>query len=127
MDHAVQDGQLALPIFEPLVNHGLQQIHVRPWVGDEEKIRRGRRPAPEAWDNWPYVETHPAHTYAGLFFDIDKPELWEYEVDGPCPNWQIRKDGLQPTYHVAYMSLFRIYRPVNWEFFRIYPPDFQGH
>ena len=51
MDHAVQDGQLALPIFEPLVNHGLQQIHVRPWVGDEEKIRRGRRPAPEAWDN----------------------------------------------------------------------------
>ena len=99
MDHAVQDGQLALPIFEPLVDHGLQQIDVRPWVGDEEKIRRGRRPAPEAWDNWPYVETHPAHTY---FFDIDEPDRWEYEVDGPCPNWQIRKEGLQTTYHVAY-------------------------
>ena len=101
-DNAVLDGQLALPLFEPLVEHGLQQIHVRPWVGDEEKIRRGRRPAPAAWDNWPYVETHPAHTYAGLFFDIDKPDRWEYEVDGPCPNWQIRKDGLRPTYHVAY-------------------------
>ena len=42
--HAVQDGQLALPIFEPLVDHGLQQIHVRPWVGDEEK--NSPRPAP---------------------------------------------------------------------------------
>ena len=27
---------------------------------------------------------------------------WEYEVDGPCPNWQIVKNGLQPTYHAAY-------------------------
>ena len=94
--------QLHLPLFEPLVGHGLQQIHYRPWVGDEEKIRRGRKPAPEAWEDWPYVETHPPHVYAGLFFDIDKPDRWEYEVDGPCPNWQIRKDGLKPTYHVAY-------------------------
>ena len=100
--NAVPDAQLNLPLFEPLVDHGLQQIHVRPWVGDEEKIRRGRRPAPEAWDQWPYVESHPPHTYAGLFFDIDKPDRWEYEVDGPCPNWQIRKEGLQTTYHVAY-------------------------
>ncbi len=74
----------------------------RPWVGDEEKIRRGRRPAPDAWDNWPYVESHPPHTYAGMFFDIDEPDRWEFEVDGPCPNWQIRKDGPRPTYHVAY-------------------------
>ena len=72
-NNAALDGQLALPLFEPLVEHGLQQLHHRPWVGDEEKIRRGRRPAPEAWDAWPYVETHPAHTYAGLFFDIDEP------------------------------------------------------
>ena len=98
----VQNQQLYLPLFEPLVEHGLQQIHHWPWVSDEEKIRRGRRPAPEAWDNWPYVESHPAHTYAGLFFDIDNPETWEYEVDGPCPNWQIRKEGLRTTYHVAY-------------------------
>ena len=41
--------QLQLPLFEPLVGHGLQQIHHRPWVGDEEKIRRGRKPAQEAW------------------------------------------------------------------------------
>ena len=101
-NNAALDGQLALPLFEPLVEHGLQQLHHRPWVGDEEKLRRGRRPAPEAWDAWPYVETHPAHTYAGLFFDIDEPDRWVYEVDGPCPNWQIRKDGLRPTYHVAY-------------------------
>ena len=53
--------QLALPLFEPLVDHGLQQIHPRPWVSGEDKYRRGRRPAPEAWDNWPYVETHPLH------------------------------------------------------------------
>ena len=95
-------SQMYLPLFEPLVDHGLQQIHPRPWVGDEEKIRRGRRPAPEAWDKWPYIETHPAHTYAGLFFDIDDSLKWEYEVDGPCPNWQIRKDGIRTTYHVAY-------------------------
>ena len=101
--NAVPDGQqLALPIFEPLVDHGLQQLHPRPWVGDEAKIRRGRRPAPEAWDNWPYVESHPPHVYAGMFFDIDQPDRWDYEVDGPCPNWQIRKDGPNPTYHVAY-------------------------
>ena len=100
--NAVPDGQLALPLFEPLVDHGLQQLHPRPWVGDEEKIRRGRRPAPDAWDNWPYVESHPPHAYAGMFFDIDEPDTWEFEVDGPCPNWQIRKDGPRPTYHVAY-------------------------
>ena len=101
-NNAALDGQLSLPLFEPLVEHGLQQLHHRPWVGDEEKLRRGRRPAPEAWDAWPYVETHPAHTYAGLFFDIDEPDRWEYEVDGPCPNWQIRKNSPIPTYHVAY-------------------------
>ena len=101
-NHTSQNEQLYLPLFEPLVKHGLQQIHHWPWVGDEEKIRRGRRPAPEAWEDWPYVESHPPHVYAGLFFDIDKPDRWEYEVDGPCPNWQIRKEGLQTTYHVAY-------------------------
>ena len=37
-----------------------------------------------------------------MFFDIDEPDRWEFEVDGPCPNWQIRKDGPRPTYHVAY-------------------------
>ena len=45
-DNAVLDGQISLPLFEPLVEHGLQQLHHRPWVGDEEKTRRGRRPAP---------------------------------------------------------------------------------
>ena len=30
--NAVPDEQLNLPLFEPLVDHGLQQIHVRPWV-----------------------------------------------------------------------------------------------
>ena len=94
--------QLALPLFEPLVDHGLQQIHPRPWVSGEDKYRRGRRPAPEAWDHWPYVETHPPHLYVGLFFDIDEPTRWEFDVDGPTPNWQIRKDGTRPTYHVAY-------------------------
>ena len=34
---AVPDGQLALPLFEPLTHHGLQQIHVRPWVADQDK------------------------------------------------------------------------------------------
>ena len=94
--------QLALPLFEPLVDHGLQQLHPRPWVSGEDKYRRGRRPAPEAWDNWPYVESHPPHLYVGLFFDIDEPTRWEFDVDGPTPNWQIRKDGTRPTYHVAY-------------------------
>ena len=95
-------SQMYLPLFEPLVDHGLQQIHPRPWVADLDKIRRGRRSAPEAWDGWPYVESHPPHLYAGLFFDIDDALKWEYEVDGPCPNWQIRKDGITTTYHVAY-------------------------
>ena len=37
-----------------------------------------------------------------MFFDIDEPVRWEFEVDGPCPNWQIRRDGVQAAYNVAY-------------------------
>ena len=120
--------QLHLPLFEPLVEHGLQQIHVRPWVGDEEKIRRGRRSAPEAWDNWPYVESHPPHVYAGLFFDIDNSLQWEYEVDGPCPNWQIRKDGPIPTYHVAYTLEIPVARhnATNDKIIRFYRDVYDG-
>ena len=99
---AVPDGQLALPLFEPLTHHGLQQIHVRPWVADQDKIRRGRRPAPEAWDSWPYVEANPPHVFAAMLFDIDAAERWEYEIDGPTPNWVVRKDERPPTYHAAY-------------------------
>ena len=120
--------QLHLPLFEPLVEHGLQQIHVRPWVGDEEKIRRGRRSAPEAWEAWPYVESHPPHVYAGLFFDIDNSLQWEYEVDGACPNWQIRKDGLRPTYHVAYTLEIPVARhnATNDKIIRFYRDVYDG-
>ena len=93
---------MAIAIWRGLAALGRRAQRGRPCGGDEEKIRRGRRPAPDAWDNWPHVESHPPHTYAGMFFDIDEPDRWEFEVDGPCPNWQIRKDGPRPTYHVAY-------------------------
>ena len=86
----------------PLADYGLRQIHWRPWVADTTKFRRGRRPAREAWDKWPYVEAHPPHTYAGLFFDIDHPDKWEFDVEGPCPNCQVRKDGRRPASHVAF-------------------------
>ncbi len=99
---AVPDGQIALPLFEPLTRHGLQQIHVRPWVADQEKVRRGRRSAPEAWETWPYVEANPPHVFAAMLFDIDDAERWEYEIDGPTPNWVVRKDERPPTYHAAY-------------------------
>ena len=71
-------------------------------MADTTKFRRGGRPAREAWDKWPYVEAHPPHTYAGLFFDIDHPDKWEFDVEGPCPNWQGRKDGRRPASHVAF-------------------------
>ena len=86
--------QLHLPLFEPLVGHGLQQIHYRPWVGDDEKIRRGRKPAPEAWEDWPYVETHPPHVYAGLFFDIDKlRQAGSTRSTGPVPTGRSARTG----------------------------------
>ena len=66
------------------------------------KFRRGRRSAQEAWDKWPYVEAHPPHAYAGLFFDIDDSDRWDFDVEGPCPNWQVRRDdSRRPTYHIA--------------------------
>ena len=91
--------QLAFP---ELLEHGLQQIHKNPLVADQTKVIHGRRPATEAWEDWPYVESNPPHVYAGLFFDIDDPDRWEHEIDGPMPNWQVRKDTTPATYHVAY-------------------------
>ena len=94
----VPDGQLQLPIFE----HGLQAAHQRPLVADQSKVIKGRRPAQEAWESWPYIESNPPTTYAAMLFDIDDPDRWEYEVTGPTPNWQVRKDTQPATYHVAY-------------------------
>ena len=94
----VPDNQLPLPLFE----HGLQAAHQYPLVADETKYIRGRRPAPEAWDEWPYIESNPPHAYAAMLFDIDDPDRWEHEADGPVPNWQVRKNSLPSTYHVAY-------------------------
>ena len=94
----VPDQQLPLPLFE----HGLQAHHHYPCVGDETKHIRGRRPAAEAWRDWPYIEGNPPFAYTAMIFDIDDPDLWENEVDGPLPNWQVRKDVQPVTYHVAY-------------------------
>ena len=95
---SVPDCQLPLPLFE----HGLQAAHQHPLVADETKVIKGRRPAPEAWKNWAYIESNPPHAYAAMLFDIDDPDRWEYEVSGPVPNWQVRKDSQPATYHVAY-------------------------
>ena len=94
----VPDGQLPLPLFE----HGLQAAHQRPLVADQSKFIQGRRPAREAWGEWPYIESNPPHAYAAMLFDIDDPDRWEHEVDGPLPNWQVRKDSQPFTYHIAY-------------------------
>ena len=100
----IPEGQLALPLFEQLVDHGLRQIHHRPLVADDDRVIRGRRPPEEAWNDWGYVEANPAHTYAGMHFDIDDPDHWDYEVDGPTPNWIVRRTdpARGRTYHVAY-------------------------
>ena len=94
----VPEYQLPLPLFE----YGLQAAHQWPLVGDETKYTRGRRPAQEAWRDWPYIESNPPHAYSAMIFDIDDPDRWENEVDGPTPNWQVRKDYKPTTYHVAY-------------------------
>ena len=94
----VPENQLPLPLFE----HGLQAAHQYPLVADQSKVIKGRRPAPEAWDRWPYIESNPPHAYTAMLFDIDDPDRWEHEVDGPVPNWQVRKNSLPATYHVAY-------------------------
>lgn len=86
----------------PLFEHGLQAAHQFPLVADQGKVIRGRRSPPEAWGEWSYVESNPPHVYAAMLFDIDDPDLWEHEVDGPQPNWQVRKDSIPTTYHVAY-------------------------
>ncbi len=93
----VPDNQLPLPLFE----HGLQAAHQYPLVADQSKKIQGRRPAREAWAEWPYIEGNPPHAYTAMIFDIDDPDRWEFEVDGPTPNWQVRKDSQPTTYHVA--------------------------
>ena len=90
--------QLPLPLFK----HGLQAAHQFPLVAAADKVIQGRRPAPEAWSIWPYIESNPSHAYSAMLFDIDDPDRWEYEVDGPVPNWQVRKDSQPTTYHVAF-------------------------
>ena len=94
----VPKNQLPLPLFE----HGLQAAHQFPLVADQSKIIKGRRPSQEAWQDWPYIESNPPTAYAAMLFDIDDPDRWEYEVDGPTPNWQVRKDSQPTTYHIAY-------------------------
>lgn len=94
----VPDGQLELPLFE----HGLQAAHQHPLVATADKVIKGRRPPAEARKDWNYVESNPPHAYAVMLFDIDDPDRWEHEVDGPLPNWQVRKDSQPTTYHVAY-------------------------
>ena len=94
----VPDNQLPLPLFE----HGLQAAHQYPLVADVTEYIRGRRPASEAWDEWPYIESNPPTAYAAMLFDIDDPDRWEHEVVGPLPNWQVRKNSLPATYHIAY-------------------------
>lgn len=94
----IPQGQLPLPLFE----HGLQAAHQYPRVAGADKKTQGRRSPAEAWGQWPYVESNPPHVYAGLFFDIDDPDRWEHDVDGPLPNWQVRKESRWVTYHVAY-------------------------
>ena len=92
------DYQLPLPLFE----HGMQAAHQHPLVGDLNKHIQGRRPATEAWRDWHYIEGNPPHAYAVMLFDIDDPVRWEYEVNGPVPNWQVRKKAADTSYHVAY-------------------------
>ena len=72
------------------------------WSPTQSKIIQGRRPAREAWADWPYIEGNPPHAYSVMLFDIDDPDRWEYDVDGPIPNWQVRKDSQPTTYHVAF-------------------------
>ena len=45
-----------------------------------------------------FIQVMPYTIYA-LF---DDPNRWEYEVDGPAPNWQVRKASQPTTYHVAF-------------------------
>ena len=94
----VPENQLLLPLFK----HGLQAAHQRPLVADQSKKIQGRRSAREAWAEWSYIEGNPPHAYTAMLFDIDDPDRWEYDVDGPIPNWQVRKDSQTTTYHVAF-------------------------
>ena len=73
-----------------------------PLVADQSKQIQGRRSAREAWAEWSYIEGNPPHAYSVMLFDIDDPDRWEYDVDGPIPNWQVRKDSQPTTYHVAF-------------------------
>ena len=100
----IPDGQLTLPLFDQLVGHGLRQIHPYPLVAGDDRVIQGRKPPERAWGDWGYVEANPAHTYAGMHFDIDDPDYWDYEVDGPTPNWIVRRDdpARGRTYHVTY-------------------------
>ena len=94
----VPENQLPLLLFK----HGLQAAHQRPLVADQSKKIQGRRSAREAWAEWSYIEGNPPHAYTAMLFDIDDPDRWEYDVDGPIPNWQVRKDSQHTTYHVAF-------------------------
>ena len=94
----VPDNQLPLRLFE----HGIQAAHNYPLVATADKVIRGRRPAREAWIQFPLLETNPPTVYTVMIFDIDDPDQWEYEARAPVPNWEVYKNSRPATYHVAY-------------------------
>ena len=94
----VPENQLRLPIYD----HGIQATHKNPLVANADKVIKGRRPAREAWIQWPLLETNPPTVYTVMIFDIDDPDQWEYEARAPVPNWEVYKNSRPATYHVAY-------------------------
>ena len=52
---------------------GLQAVHQRPFVANEDKVIVGRRGVIEAWGAWHRLEINPPHAYAALLFDVDHP------------------------------------------------------
>lgn len=62
------------------------------------KISQGRRPAR---NSWPGIAGIPSHAGSTRLFEIDDPDRWGCEVNGPVPNRPVGKDSQPTTYHVA--------------------------
>ena len=85
-----------------LAERGLAEVHQYPLCLDGQKRAVGRRPAAEAWADYPRIELQPPNCYAAILLDVDDPREagWPGGKPAILPTWIVQADT--GKMHVGY-------------------------